>query len=345
MTDTSIRKIREKATDISFSGVVSLSHSGRNTQEAFGFRDRANKATNTIDTRFGLASGTKGFTALGIGALIDQGRIGLDTAARSVLGDRISNLHPEITIRQLLAHTSGIGDYYDEDEIGEKDDFVLSIPVQNLISPLDYIPLLEEKNQKFEPDEKSSYSNSGYIALAIIIEVVSKLSYQKFIEEHILSKACMNSSGFFRSDSLPGNTALGYVSEEEPLRTNLFHLPIHGGGDGGAYSTIADMSRFWKRLKAGEIVSDSIIESFLKPQNTVDKGWYGYGFWIDNKRDHIELVGHDAGVSFYSSTSRTAEDGFTVISNTSTGAWPLAKLIKETIFQQGAAHDERKRSS
>lgn len=339
MTDSLIRKIHDQANDISFSGVISVSYSGRTHEEAFGYRNRANETPNTTDTRFGIASGTKGFTALGIGALVEQGKLSLETTARSILGDRICNLHPEITIRQLLAHTSGMGDYYDEEDIDEKDDFVLSIPVQNLISPLDYIPLLEEKKQKFEPESKSSYSNSGYIALAAIIEIASNVSYQKFIEEQILSKAGMSRSGFFRSDALPENTALGYISEEEPLRTNLFHLPIQGGGDGGAYSTIADMGRFWKGLKAGEIVSDSVIESFLKPQNIVDKGMYGYGFWIDDKRDHIELVGHDAGVSFYSATSRTKEDGFTVISNTSTGVWSLAKSIKETIFQQNAPQD------
>jgi CubicO group peptidase (beta-lactamase class C family) len=329
MKNNLIELVRQKTDEISFSGVVGFRSDGQSHQEAFGYRDRANKIENTTETRFGLASGTKGFTALGIATLISEGKLELDTTAHLILGTKIKNLHPDITIRQLLAHTSGIGDYYDEDEIGEKDDFILSIPVQDLVSPLDYIPLLEEKKQKFQPGTDSSYSNSGYIALAIVIEVIASIPYQEFVEKMVFAKANMEQSGFFRSDCLPDNTALGYVSKDDPLRTNIFNLPVLGGGDGGAYSTLADMSRFWECLKSFQTLPESTLESFLKAQNTVDDGWYGYGFWIDRKRDYIQLVGHDAGVSFYSSTSRTSEDGFTIISNTSSGAWTLARLIKQ----------------
>lgn len=322
-------QIYQKVEETSFSGVVSLAANEDLFQAAFGYRDRANKLPNTTETRFGIASGTKGFTALGIAALIDEGKIGLDTFAYTIIGNRVKNLHRNITIRQLLAHTSGIGDYYDEDEIDDTDEFILAIPVQNLGSPLDYIPLLEEKAQKFDPGTDTSYSNSGYITLAIIIELTASMPYQKFIEDVIFSKAQMERSGFFRSDRLPANTALGYISEKDQLRTNIFNLPVLGGGDGGAYSTLEDMNRFWQKVKGAHILPDQSVAPFLKRQNMVGDQGYGYGFWIDDKLDHIKLVGHDAGVSFFSSTSLSRDEQVTVISNTSTGVWPIANLIKE----------------
>ncbi len=324
-----IELIRQKTDEISFSGVVGFTSEGQLQQEAFGYRDRANKIKNTIETRFAIASGTKGFTALGIGTLINEGKLELDTTAYSILGTKIKNLRPEITIRQLLAHTSGIGDHYDAEEIKEINSFFLSIPVQSLISPLDYIPLLEEKEQKFPPGDRPSYSNAGYVILAIIIESLSAMSFHEFIEKHVFAKAEMKQSGFFRSDCLPRNTALGYLSKDDWLRTNVFNLPVIGSGDGGAYSTLADMSRFWKCLKSFQILPEKTLKPFLKPQNIVDDDWYGYGFWLNPKANQIILEGYDAGVSFRSVTNNENDNGYTVISNTSSGVWPIVRLLNE----------------
>lgn len=325
--------IQAKADEISFSGVISLKVGNVSYQQASGFRDRANELPNTLETRFATASCTKGFTALAIAKLIDNGAFDLDTTARSLLGDRIKNLHPEITIRQLLSHTSGIGDYLDEDEAGDINEFFLSIPVHRLSSPFDFVPLLEKKNQKFPPGEKSSYSNSGYMLLSIIIELVATIPYQDFVEEHVFTKSGMRRSAFFRSDALPDNTALGYISKDNPLRTNIFNLPIRGGGDGGAYTTVADMERFWEVLKLFTILPQELTDKMTAAHSVVDNSKYGYGFWIDSDWNYISLIGCDAGVSFYSSTNRSNDDGFTVISNTSSGVWPIAKLIKSHLLE------------
>lgn len=324
--------ITAKAKEKGFSGIVSVSSPKLSYQFSFGHRDRANRIVPNSETRFGIASGTKGFTALAVAILIQEGVISMETTAHSILGDQMTNLHPKITVKQLLEHTSGIGDHYDEEDIGDDvDSFTLSIPVQNLNSPLDYIPLIEEKAQKFTPGEQAVYSNGGYVVLSMIVEVVSKTPFHEFVEERIFKTAGMTRSGFFRSDSLPSNTALGYLSEKDGLQTNLFKLPIIGSGDGGAYTTQGDMQAFWVALKAGEIVELSVLEPFIVEQNKLDGDWYGYGFWIDKELERIVLVGYDAGVSFYSSTSKDADDVITVISNTSNGAWPVVKLLRNKI--------------
>ena len=73
----------------------------------------------------------------------------------------------------------------------------------------------------------------------------------------------MADSVFLRSDELPGRAALGYLSPEPCLRTNVLHLPVRGSGDGGIYSTAADLSSFWQALFAGRIVSTAMPE--LRP--------------------------------------------------------------------------------
>ena len=331
-------KVDAEAQRSSFSGVVEVASPNCSLRKSWGYRDRANRLKNETNTRFGIASGTKGFTALAVASLIEEGKIGMETKAASLIGERFSGLHPSITIEQLLAHTSGVGDHYDEDEIKEGvDDFILSIPVQDLVSPFDYLPLLRERPQKFAPGEKACYSNGGYVVLAMIIESESGIPFQRYIEERFFHSAEMTNSGFFRSDNLPQNVALGYLVGKEEFKTNVFNLPVIGSGDGGAYSNLQDMKLFWQNLLSFKIVGNSILEPMIKRQNSIESSDYGFGFWIEDEGRFVALEGYDAGVSFYSATTRDLETQFTVISNDRSGAWPIVKEIKSNIFQQGRA--------
>lgn len=275
--------LRQKAAETAFSGVVSVRGDGCDLCEAFGYRDGPNRLPNTIETRFGSASITKGFTALGIAKLIEAGELGFETPAKTILGARLKGLNSDITVSQLLSHRSGIGDYLDEEKIDDIEQFDLAIPPQKLLSPLDYLPLIEAERQKFEPGARFSYSNSGYILLAVIVELVTGQPYQDFIEGQILRAAGMDRSGFFRFDSLPENTAFGYLNADGEWRTNLFKLPIRGGGDGGAFTTAGDMSRFWAALLQGDLIRPDLVDRLLTPGPRVDeKGrGYGLGFWLD----------------------------------------------------------------
>lgn len=323
--------IRAEARKIGFSGVVSVQASDSSYAEAFGHRDRAKYVENQVSTRFGIASGTKGFTAVGVAGLIEQGSVGLDTLVKPILGDRLENLHPDITIRHLLGHTSGVGDYLDEESMGSSNDVVLAIPVQNLMSPDDYLPMLEKAGRKFPPGKRFSYSNSGFVILAMIIEIVSSQPYQDFIEKQVFKRAGMDRSGFFRSDCLPDDTATGYIPDGNSWRSNVFNLPVRGSGDGGAYSNIEDIRNFWHALKSGHLLNTQTVAELLKPRQYCEKDKlnYGYGFWINADTGQVILEGYDAGVSFRSVMRLNDDVGYTVISNTSSGAWPIVRLLNE----------------
>ena len=109
-----INRIEQTAAEIAFSGVISVFQDASTVfNKAFGYRDVKNKLPNTTDTRFGIASGTKVFTALGIGVLIDQGQIALDTPISAIEQAYTGFIDEDATIPHLLMHTSGIYDYYD----------------------------------------------------------------------------------------------------------------------------------------------------------------------------------------------------------------------------------------
>ena len=119
-----------------FSGVVSIRRQGQVLyQRAAGYADRSNRIANTLDTRFGIASGTKFFTALAIGKLIAAQKLSLSTRLQDCLALDFPQYSPEITIRHLLTHTSGIPDYFDEEKVTDFDHFFVSRPWYELKGP------------------------------------------------------------------------------------------------------------------------------------------------------------------------------------------------------------------
>nr|WP_231960553.1 serine hydrolase domain-containing protein [Amycolatopsis thermoflava] len=307
-----------------FSGVVRVDSGGHTFARAYGFAHRGLEVPNTVGTRFALASGTKGLTALTIAALAERGVLGLDTTARSLLGDDLPLIGDEVTVEHLLAHRSGIGDYCDEDVDRPVTDHILPVPVHELAATEDYLRVLDGYPPKFPPGERFSYCNSGYVVLALLAERAAGRPFAGLVHDLVCVPAGMTDTAFLRSDEPAAGVALGYVGER---RTNVFHLPVLGSGDGGIYATAADVHAFWAALFAGRIVPLSRVRQMTAPRSDVpEEGLrYGLGFWLDG--DAVRLEGYDAGVSF-----RTVHSGattWTVLSNTSDGAWPLARRIAE----------------
>jgi CubicO group peptidase (beta-lactamase class C family) len=259
-----------------FSGVVRVG----DDSWAFGLADRAHAIPNTVETQFAIASGTKGFTAVVARAVLPP-----DLHARELLGDDLPLIDDRVTVEHLLAHTSGIGDYFDEDVHPDPEAYVMSVPAHELTTTEDYLRVLDGHPQLFAPGEREKYCNAGYVVLALLAERATGRSFYDLVDEHVCRPAGMTATAFLRSDSLPGTAAAGYL---ENGRTNVFHLPVRGSGDGGIYSTLDDIDRFWA--------------------------------FAADRFDKLE--GADAGVSFYS-TPR-----FTVMSNTSNGACPVARALR-----------------
>jgi CubicO group peptidase (beta-lactamase class C family) len=143
----------------------------------------------------------------------------------------------------------------------------------------------------------------------------------------------MDDTAFLRSDGLPGRAALGYLEVDGATRTNVFHLPVLGTGDGGIYTTAADVSSLWSALFAGRIVSKDTVAEMVRPRSDVPEGSrrYGLGFWLHGSSDAVLLVGSDTGVSFKSLHDPAQQLTYTVISNTGDGAWPIARFLDQEL--------------
>ena len=323
-----------------FSGVISIQQDRKSIyQSAFGYADRSSRISNRVDTRFGIASGTKIFTALSIGKLIESGHLDFSSRVAELIPWDFPQYSAEVTIRQLLTHTSGIPDYYDEENVDDFDNFTVAVPWQELKGPRDYLAVFPDQAMKFPPGERFSYSNGGYILLGVVIEELSGMRFQDFVEQQIFLSIGMSRSGFFAMNRLPENTAFGYVEDAQGWRTNIYNLPIIGASDGGAYTTVQDLEKFWDALWGNRILSRELTDIFTAPYVEAssegrDK-FYGHGIWVRSepgKARENYIIGSDAGVSFYSGVIRDRQLQFSVMSNTSDGAWPILQTIDKELM-------------
>jgi CubicO group peptidase (beta-lactamase class C family) len=317
-----------------FAGVVSVDRGGAiEFRKAYGLAHRGWRVPNAVDTRFALASGVKGLTAVTVVSLIEQGALQLSTSARSVLGRDLPLIGDDVTVEHLLAHRSGIGDYFDEESGHEITDYVMPIPVHELVTTEQYLAVLDGHPTKFPAGERFSYCNGGYVILALIAERASGVPFHDLLRQRVCEPAGMRDTEFFRSDELPDRTAVGYLPIQGVSRTNVFHLPVRGSGDGGIYSTAADISIFWRSLFSGGIVSSGWVSEMLRPRSDVpsESRRYGLGFWLHRSSNIVMLEGFDAGVSFRSVHDPDSTLTHTVISNSSDGAWPITKRLDELL--------------
>jgi len=339
MVKTLVETLHASIDAHAFSGVVSLRQGGQVLfDQAAGYADRSNKIANTIDTRFGIASGTKFLTALAIGKLIAAQQVTFSTRLRDCVALNFPHYAPEITIQHLLTHTAGIPDYFDEEKFTDFDHFSVSRPWYELRGPRDYLAVFPDEAMKFPPGSQFSYSNGGYILLGVVIEELTGLKYQEYVEQAIFSAIGMKRSGFFAFNQLPEKTAFGYIEEADGWRTNIYNLPIVGASDGGAYTTVDDLATLWKAFWANEILPSALVETYTTPYVKVEtegaNTHYGHGLWINeatNGQREVYIIGGDAGVSFKSSVTRTSDRQITVLSNTSNGAWPVLRDIERAL--------------
>lgn len=322
--------------DSDFSGVMQISQNGHLLlNEAKGYAKRFDEIPNKADTSFGIASGTKGFTALAILKLIDEGKLSLSDNVFEILPYDFPNVKETITVKHLLNHTSGIYDYFDEDVVEDFGQLFDIVPINKILGPKDMLPLLTSGECYFSPGEKFKYCNSGYVILGILIEVVSGMKYADYLEKHIIKPLKLSGTGCYKTNQLPKNCANGYVKDEnDKWCSNIFEIPMACTADGGLFTTTDDMAKLWKGFINGNIISDDTMVEALKIQAHIeDNEYYGLGFYLscnpDRSIKYYELVGCDPGLSFVS--RYYIEDGLilTMISNTDFSVWAMLRKMKE----------------
>lgn len=323
----SIKKIKN------FSGVLTLRDKNELVfSKICGYADIPNKRENNLETRFGVASGAKIFTAISICKLVQEGKLKFDSLIKDYID--LQNYDDSVTIEHLLTHTSGIPDYFDEDEMDDFSELWREVPMYLLREPKDFLPLLKKGKMKFKPGEKFAYNNSGFVVLSLIVEKVSGQSFKAFVQENIFDVLNMKASGYFAMDMLPENCAYGYEEKEKgQLKSNIYSIPVVGGGDGGVFVTEEDMDKLWRGLLNFKILNKDITKKMLTPHVYVNYDvYYGYGIWIIKREEGIYkyyLTGSDPGVTFMSAIYPEKDTVVNILGNKEFSNFELSKKIEE----------------
>ena len=202
-------------------------------------------------TRFNLASSGKMFTAVAILQLVQQGKLDLDAPIGRYLPKwPVATVREQVTARQLMLHTSGLGIYWGEA-------FDKRRPQLHRLA--DYEPLLATE-PKFTPGTQWAYSNTGFMMLGLLVEAISGEDYYDYIERHVFAPAGMQDSGYFAVDGIAEHVA-------KPHRDGVAQaMPEpRGGAAGGGYSTTRDMLRFHRALTGGRLLDAKTTALLFAP--------------------------------------------------------------------------------
>ena len=257
----------------SFGGVVLIARGDDLlVHEGFGLTDDDERSgPAAVHTKFQIASLSKSFTAAAVLQLQERGALDLE--------DPLSRYLPEfprgdeMTLHQLLVHTSGLARYVFQPDYAERS--ARPHTADDLVRWIANVPL------ELEPVERSAYSNANYAVLARVIEIVSGQSYGEFLDQHVIGPAGLSSTGH-RDDSgaVVPRLASGYmpvgVRDLEPSRPFDYSSTT---GAGSLYSTASDLLRWHRSLRAGRILQGESLALMFQPH--VDMRGYG---WILGER-------------------------------------------------------------
>lgn len=176
-----------------------------------GYADLPNRIPNTLETRFAGASAGKVFVAVGILQLIERGRIRFDDTLGELLNIPLNDIDPDVTVRQLLNHTSGVPDYFDESVMDEYEELWTDYPNYKIRHNSDLLPLFIHKPMMYPRGERFQYNNSGYVLLAMIMESVTGTAFDQYLKEHVFDVCGMESTGYYELDKLPSRCANNYI--------------------------------------------------------------------------------------------------------------------------------------
>lgn len=332
-------EVKELLVFNNFSGSILVKLKESILKESNGFANRSEKVKNQVNTRFGIASGCKLFTAIAICQLVEKEQLSFQKKLHDCLPITFPHFDPAITVHHLLTHTAGIPDYFDEEEMDDFEELWINNPMYRIRKLNDFLPLFQHRSMKLQVGARFHYNNAGYILLGLIVESVSGMTFEEYITENIFKKANMHDSGYFELDALPASTALGYIDfPEGRWKTNIYSVPVKGGADGGAFVSINDMANIWDALMNFELLSELYTQKLLTPYiNTNDNfnRFYGYGIWIDQIADEItkyHVMGYDPGVSFHSAYYPKTCNVSVVCSNESEGAFDIFKTIEQQLL-------------
>jgi CubicO group peptidase (beta-lactamase class C family) len=258
--------------------------------KGYGFANVEHEVPAKPETVYQLASVSKQLTAAGVLLLVQDGKIDLDASIKTYLTDAPETWQ-DITVRQILNHTAGLGDY--------DEGFDLTQP-KTEAEVLEYI---YQSELLFEPGSSFSYSNFGYMTLSILVGQVSEQSFGDFMTERIFAPLEMTATTVISEQDIVMNRAQGYEYNEETGELNnqtWVNPTLNVYGDGAFYSTVLDMAKWDAALHGTDILSEDSKAILWQPLVLSDgRTWplteaYGMG-WSSGSVNGHAFVEHAGG--------------------------------------------------
>jgi CubicO group peptidase (beta-lactamase class C family) len=290
-----------------FMGAASVTVNGETElQEACGWADAEWKIENTIDTKFRTGSIGKQFTAAAILLLHEQGKLKFSDP----IGKFVDNL-PEswrtATIHQLLTHTSGIPIPSYSGPAWERYSALAA-------SPAEFLDLVRDKPLLYPHGTKLTYNNTGYILLGMVIEKLSGVKYEDFIQQRIFDRVGMRDSGFDDVRKIIPLRARGYTRNGTELRNSGLIDPRSAWSAGGFYSTLHDLTLWSEALAHGKLLNADSSKRMVDiyPETAAYGMHYGYGVVLAERFGH-KLQYHGGGIKGFNSVLQSYPEAGLVI--------------------------------
>lgn len=258
-------------------------------KRSYGYANVQYKIMNKVNTKYKIASLTKQFTAVAILKLYESGKIKLE--------DTIEKYIPEykhaksITIHHLLSHTSGIPEHtnFKEYKISESINFSCILHRLNI------------RELDFKPGDRAEYSNSNYVLLAKIVEIVSGMDIEAFYQKYIFKPAGLEDTGVSRNEDIISELAQGYTYSGQGI-INADYYDMSGAyGSGFLYSTVEDMLKWIRAVINYKIITGDTLKKMITSYGHIwyMDAWAGYGFFMkDEQADEICANGLISGYIF-----------------------------------------------
>lgn len=270
--------------------------------------------------------------------MIEQNVLHFEDTIGKLLDFNLNHIDPDVTIEQLLTHTSGVPDYFDESTMGEYEELWTDYPNYKIRANADLLPLFINKPMMYAKGDKFQYNNTGFVLLAMILEKITALPFDTYLKTSIFEICGMNSTGYYELDRLPSNCANNYIFDKQTgaFRTNIYSVDVKGTGAGGAFTTVGDISSFWANLLSCRLLSPKMTKKMLSchSQNETDS-YYGYGIWLKKNEDRSfspYFQGCDPGVSFISAHDFQKNSTVILVSNYGDNVWKIMRSIRKDIF-------------
>ncbi len=290
--------------------------------QGYGYRNLAKRLAATPETIYNIGSITKQFTATCVMLLQQDGKLNVD--------DKLAKYLPqfpwskEVTIRELLNHTSGVPDY-------------LEIVDNNSLTIPKIVAALEKTKLQFPPGSKYQYSNSNYIVAGVLVSKVSGMPFDTFLTTRIIKPLGLKSTSIGTTPLDMPNGATGYTvvkGKTVAVNPHADSVAILDYPDGGVNTTVLDLVKWDVALDTGRVVSMQTFKLMVtsSPHRTDWPYGYGFGLGLDRVNGHREVVHEGEWTGFAGENATFPDDGFDIVMLANTDGFAEDDL-KRKIFR------------